>query len=119
LIACADKILHQNFDGNAGFNVDSGVIDAGRASASASRPKTKLPSHIRRVAEKYNCPMPTIDVAHQHLLTARALHSQAKQKGQAQFESLDCSGLVGTRSSAGWSGFDRFKVRIFLFYGTS
>jgi hypothetical protein len=56
--------------------------------------------------------MPAIDVAHQHLLTARALHEQRKKEGQAEFQRLDWSGLIaGTRTAAGLSGFDRSKVR--------
>ncbi|KAJ3569730.1 hypothetical protein NP233_g4855 [Leucocoprinus birnbaumii] len=95
LIGYADKILHEKFDGDAGFNIDGGIKDA---------------AHIRQLTEQLNSPMPVIDVAHQHLLTARALHEQRKQDGDAKFQRLDWSGLVaGTRAAAGLSGFDRSK----------
>lgn len=35
--------------------------------------------HIRRLTTTFNSPMPCIDVAHQHLITARALHQAAQQ----------------------------------------
>lgn len=55
--------------------------------------------------------MPVIDIAHQHLLTARALHQNKKQEGKAKFETLDWSGIVaGTRVAAGLDGFDSQKV---------
>ena len=70
------------------------------------------PSHIRRLSAKYNCPMPAIDTAHQHLLTARALHLRQKNEGHADVApSLDWSGIVaGTRAAAGLSGFNRAHV---------
>ena len=76
---------------------------------------TSLGSHIRRLSAKYNCPMPAIDVAHQHLITARAIHLKKKNEGEDVVGSLDWSGIVaGTRAGAGLDGFDRNKVRSFL-----
>lgn len=58
-------------------------------------------SHIRRLAEEASVPMPIIDIAHQHLVSARA-------NGGDQ---LDWSSLVGgERISAGLPPFST-KVR--------
>lgn len=55
--------------------------------------------------------MPVIDIAHQHLITARALHTAQKAEGKHHFETLDVSGLVaGARVAAGLDGFDSAKV---------
>lgn len=68
-------------------------------------------SHIRRLTAEFNSPMPAIDVAHQHLLTARAIHQSMKQEGKAVYETLDWSGIVaGTRVAAGLDGLDSNKV---------
>jgi hypothetical protein len=54
--------------------------------------------------------MPVIDVAFQHLVTARALHAAQKHEGKEQFEVLDWSAMVaGPRVSAGLDGFDSQK----------
>lgn len=51
--------------------------------------------------------MPTIDTAHQHLVTARALHAAQVVQGTQQFDTLDWSAIVaGTRVAAGLDGFD-------------
>lgn len=51
--------------------------------------------------------MPVIDTAHQHLLTARALHRSQVVQGKEKFETLDWSALVaGARVAAGLDGFD-------------
>jgi hypothetical protein len=56
--------------------------------------------------------MPAIDIAHQHLLTARAIHTANKQAGKATFETLDWSGVIaGTRVAAGLDGLDSQKVQ--------
>lgn len=56
--------------------------------------------------------MPVVDTAHQHLLTARAIHTSHKQEGKAVFDTLDWSGIIaGTRVAAGLDGFDSQKVR--------
>ncbi|KAG6868487.1 hypothetical protein C0993_002025 [Termitomyces sp. T159_Od127] len=78
-----------------GFSIDGGIKDA---------------SHIRRLTAELNSPMPAIDVAHQHLLTARAIHQGMKQEGKAVYETLDWSGIVaGTRVAAGLDGLDSNK----------
>ena len=69
-------------------------------------------SHIRRLAAECNSPMPVIDTAHQHLLTARAIHTNQKQEGLAIFDTLDISGIIaGSRVAAGLNGFDNEKVQ--------
>jgi len=56
--------------------------------------------------------MPGIDVAHQNLLTARALYERNAKEGKAHWPTLDWSGIIaGTRVSAGLNGFDKTKVR--------
>lgn len=46
--------------------------------------------------------MPIIDIAHQHMLTARAGHNLKKLQGTAKYETLDWSALVtGVRVTAG------------------
>ena len=68
-------------------------------------------SHIRRLSTEVNSPMPAIDVAHQHLLTARAIHQVQKQEGRAKFDTLDWSGMVaGIRVAAGLDGLDCQQV---------
>ncbi|KAJ8488738.1 hypothetical protein ONZ45_g13848 [Pleurotus djamor] len=94
-IAYADKIAHDKFDGSVGFAVDGGIKDA---------------SHIRRLTAELNSPMPVIDIAHQHLITARAIHANQVAQGKEQFKTLDWSGLVaGARVAAGLDGFDSQK----------
>ncbi|KAJ8518777.1 hypothetical protein ONZ45_g4213 [Pleurotus djamor] len=90
-----DKIAHDKFDGSVGFAVDGGIKDA---------------SHIRRLTAELNSPMPVIDIAHQHLITARAIHANQVAQGKEQFKTLDWSGLVaGARVAAGLDGFDSQK----------
>lgn len=46
--------------------------------------------------------MPVIDIAHQHMLTARAGHISKSLQGTAKYETLDWSALVsGVRVTAG------------------
>lgn len=55
--------------------------------------------------------MPVIDVAHQHLITARAIHANQAAQGKENFKTLDWSGLVaGPRVAAGLDAFDSQKV---------
>jgi len=69
-------------------------------------------SHIRRLTAEHNAPMPVIDTAHQHLLTARAIHTSQKQEGRAVFDTLDWSGIIaGARVAAGLDALDSQKVR--------
>ncbi|KAG2022831.1 hypothetical protein CC2G_000550 [Coprinopsis cinerea AmutBmut pab1-1] len=93
MINYTQRMMTENFDGSNGFAIDGGIKDA---------------THIRRLSAKHNCPMPTIDVAHQHLVTARALHLRQKKEGKDTFEVLDWSGIIaGARTAAGLSGLDR------------
>lgn len=95
IVAYSDKMANDKFDGTVGFAIDGGIKDA---------------SHIRRLTAEVNSPMPAIDVAYQHLLTARALHQSQKQEGTAVFETLDWSGMIaGTRVAAGLDGLDSQK----------
>ncbi|KAL0951668.1 hypothetical protein HGRIS_008347 [Hohenbuehelia grisea] len=94
-VAYADKMVHDKFDGSVGFAIDGGIKDA---------------SHIRRLTAEHNSPMPNIDVAHQHMITARAIHTAQKAAGKQEYETLDWSGIVaGTRVAAGLDAFDSRK----------
>jgi hypothetical protein len=63
--------------------------------------------HIRRLTADLNSPMPLIDIAHQHLLTTRALHETQPDK---QYDPLDWSALISaTRVAAGLDAFDSQK----------
>lgn len=56
--------------------------------------------------------MPVIDIAHQHMLTARAVH-QAQPGENAKHQTLDWSSVVaGSRLAAGLDPFDLHKVRV-------
>jgi len=91
----ANKIVHDEFDGSKGFALDGGLKDA---------------SHIRRLTAELNAPMPVVDLAHQHMLTARAIHDAQKVAGTQSFDSLDWSALVaGPRVAAGLDGLDSSK----------
>ncbi|KAJ7665665.1 NAD-P-binding protein [Mycena rosella] len=95
LIRYSDRMSHDQFDGSTGFAIDGGIKDA---------------SHIRRLTAVHNSPMPTIDIAHQHLITARAIHTSKVQAGKEAVEVLDWSGIVaGTRVAAGLEPFDSHK----------
>ncbi|KAF7343190.1 NAD(P)-binding protein [Mycena venus] len=86
MIRYSERISQDNFDGSAGFSVDGGIKDA----------------HIRRLTAIHNSPMPCIDIAHQHLITARAIHRSKVQLGKETVEVLDWSSLVtGARAAAG------------------
>ncbi|KAK7058515.1 hypothetical protein VNI00_002149 [Paramarasmius palmivorus] len=94
-IAYADRMANDNFDGSVGFAINGGIKDA---------------SHIRRLTAELNAPMPAIDIAHQHLITARALHTAQKNEGKKVVDTLDWSGIVaGSRVAAGLDGFDSKK----------
>lgn len=74
---------------------------------------------MRRLTAKYNSPMPAIDSAFHHLLSARALDTRLKNEGVSTLEAVDWSSLVaGTRVAAGLDGFDKKKViRTYLSQG--
>ncbi|KAF5368332.1 hypothetical protein D9758_002155 [Tetrapyrgos nigripes] len=95
LMAYSDRMANDNFDGSIGFAIDGGIKDA---------------THIRRLTATYNSPMPAIDVAHQHLITARAIHTTQKLEGKQSVETLDWSGIIaGSRVAAGLDPFDSKK----------
>lgn len=74
-------------------------------------------SHIRRLTSEHNSPMPVIDIAHQHLITARALQTSLKQEGKAVFDPLDWSAIVAaSRVAAGLDGLDKKKVSAIDWY---
>lgn len=77
------KIKNNQFNGQDGFTLNGGIKDC---------------THIRRLATSVDCPMPTMDAAHSHLVAARANGGGDK----------DWSSLVGgQRISAGldpWEG---------------
>ncbi|KAL7417916.1 6-phosphogluconate dehydrogenase [Mrakia frigida] len=82
------KMLKNDYNGQDGFTLAGGIKDA---------------AHIRKLAEEHGVPMPLIDIAHQHLISARA-------NGGAK---LDWSSLVGgVRISAGLPPFSGQKNRL-------
>jgi hypothetical protein len=85
-------MLHNNFDGSVGFNINGGVKDA---------------SHMRRLSAEHNSPWPAVENAFQHMLTARALHEAQERTGTTSFPVLDWSALIaGTRVAAGLDGLE-------------
>ncbi|KAK7465511.1 hypothetical protein VKT23_005485 [Stygiomarasmius scandens] len=95
LMAYSDRMAHDKFDGTVGFAIEGGIKDA---------------THIRRLTATYDSPMPVIDVAHQHLITARAIHSIQKREGKPVVGTLDWSGIIaGSRVAAGLDPFDSKK----------
>ncbi|KAH9950939.1 NAD-P-binding protein [Amylocystis lapponica] len=81
------KIRDDQFDGSKGFALEGGLKDA---------------NHMRRLVTELNSPMPVLDAAHGHLLTARALHASQVDRGDQAFDILDWSSLVaGARVAAG------------------
>jgi hypothetical protein len=90
-------MLDNAFDGTHGFAINGGIKDA---------------AHIRRLAAASDAPMPALDVAYQHLLTARATHAAQTRAGAPEFPVLDWSALVaGTRVAAGLEPLHRDEVR--------
>jgi hypothetical protein len=56
--------------------------------------------------------MPVVDIAHQHMLTARAGHTLKKLQGTSKYETLDWSALVsGVRVAAGLAATGSGSVR--------
>lgn len=69
-------------------------------------------SHIRRLTSELNSPMPVVDIAHQHMLTARAGHIKKQLQGTSKYETLDWSALVsGVRVAAGLAATGSGSVR--------
>ncbi|KAJ7879289.1 NAD-P-binding protein [Mycena olivaceomarginata] len=87
IIRYSERISQNDFDASAGFSIDGGIKDA---------------SHIRRLTALHNSPMPCTDIAHQHLITARAVHKSKVQSGKETVDVFDWSSLVtGARAAAG------------------
>ncbi|KAJ6504190.1 NAD-P-binding protein [Mycena vitilis] len=98
ILRYSERMSTDHFDGATGFSIDGGIKDA---------------SHIRRLTAVYNSPMPSIDIAHQHLVTARAIHTSNVQAGKETVEVLDWSGIVaGTRVAAGLQPFESKNVGV-------
>ena len=92
----ANKMTNDLFDGRAGFAIEGGIKDA---------------RHVQKLAGDNNSPLPTLDLAHRNLLTARAIHSAQGQRGVQKHEVLDWSALVaGPRVAAGLDGLNSGKV---------
>ncbi|GBE77262.1 hypothetical protein SCP_0101350 [Sparassis crispa] len=90
-----NRMMNDDFDGSTGFAVDGGLKDA---------------VHITRLATELNSPMPAVDAARRHLLTARAQQSAQALRGESTFELLDWSSLIaGPRVGAGLEPFDSGK----------
>jgi len=93
-IGYGNKILNNDFDGSKGFAIEGGLKDA---------------SHIRRLVEELNSPMPIIDIAHQRMLTARAYDAKLKPE-QRRWKELDWSAMViGQRLASGLEPLDSKK----------
>ncbi|KAJ7157295.1 NAD-P-binding protein [Mycena filopes] len=93
IIRYSERMSNDQFDGTTGFSIDGGIKDA---------------SHIRRLTAVHGAPMGMIDVAHGHLITARAIHNSKVQSGATPtVDVLDWSGIIaGTRVAAGLEPFD-------------
>ncbi|KAJ4485727.1 NAD-P-binding protein [Lentinula aciculospora] len=95
LMGYADRMARDDYDGVDGFSLDGGIKDA---------------SHIRHLTAKYNAPMPMIDIAHQRLITARAIHTAQKEEGTQSLDVLDWTALIaGSRVAAGLDPFNSRK----------
>ncbi|KAI6114893.1 NAD(P)-binding protein [Pisolithus croceorrhizus] len=98
LIIYGDRMLNQHFDGTKGIAIDLGV---------------SVLNDVCRLAVELNCPMPTIDIAHQSLVTARSIHEHLKQTGTNRWDVLDCSALIASRRvSAGLEPFESDNHRV-------
>ncbi|KAJ4002250.1 hypothetical protein F5050DRAFT_1802533 [Lentinula boryana] len=95
LMGYADRMARDDYDGVDGFSLDGGIKDA---------------SHIRHLTAKYDAPMPMIDIAHQRLITARAIHTAQKEEGTQSLDVLDWTALIaGSRVAAGLDPFHSRK----------
>ncbi|PPQ64087.1 hypothetical protein CVT24_008900 [Panaeolus cyanescens] len=96
----------QHFWGHQGCNASSSWFKD-------IHPLTINHRHIRRLTAEHDAPMPAIDVANQHLVTARAIHTRKFKEGAATLDALDWSGIIaGTRIAAGLDGFNRAQEPI-------
>lgn len=85
LLRYSERIAHNKFDATGGFNLAGGLADA---------------HHIRTLADSNNVPMPMVDTAQQHMITARA------QGG----DHMDWTALVGGQRIA--SGMPPFAGKV-------
>ncbi|KAF5366948.1 hypothetical protein D9757_010838 [Collybiopsis confluens] len=116
LMGYAERMAHDDYNGVDGFSLDGGIKDASQVSFLEC---SKYPSlidflfsHLRRLTAQYNVPMPVIDIAHQHLITARAIHSSQKEEGLQTLDILDWSALIaGSRVAAGLDPFNSRKKK--------
>lgn len=106
-----NKMVKDAFDGLKGFAIDGGLKDANHVRRLVTEYNSPMPAVVSRIYGVYGVPlshMPTHlqDVAHGHLLTARAIHQEQSKRGEQAFDVLDWSGLVaGTRVAAGLDAF--------------
>ncbi|KAG8936360.1 hypothetical protein FRC03_000150 [Tulasnella sp. 419] len=90
----SNRILNNDFNGNTGFSLDGGIKDV---------------HHAQRLASQINAPAPILDITHQHLLTARAIHNSTALE-ERKFETLDWSSMVSaSRVASGLNPFDSAK----------
>jgi len=95
LMGYADRMMRDDFNGVDGFSLEGGIKDA---------------SHVRRLTAQYGAPMPIIDIAHQRLITARAIHTAQKEEGTETLDLLDWTALIaGSRVAAGLDPFHSRK----------
>lgn len=91
----ADKMTHDKFDGSKGFSIDGGIKDA---------------QHIRQLTSAHGSPMPIIDIVHQQMITAKALHNANKQANVPTHDVLDMTAIIAaSRIAAGLDAFDSKK----------
>ncbi|KAG8931862.1 hypothetical protein FRC01_000694 [Tulasnella sp. 417] len=89
------RILTDDFDASNGFQIDGGLKDV---------------HHMQRLASEHQVPIPIIDIAQQHLVTAKALN--ASQPSYKVIQNQDWSSLVAaSRVAAGLSPFDSSSHR--------
>ncbi|KAH8835592.1 NAD(P)-binding protein [Flagelloscypha sp. PMI_526] len=95
-ISYAERMANNRFEASQGFEINGGIKDA---------------HLIRKLTNEYNSPMPTIDIAHQHLLTARAINeTRLKTGADNAIPNLDWSGLIaGSRTAAALEPFTSTK----------
>ncbi|KAF7302819.1 NAD(P)-binding protein [Mycena kentingensis (nom. inval.)] len=98
IVRYSERMSTNDFNAKNGFSINGGIKDA---------------SHIRRLTAVHNAPMPSIDIAHQHLITARAIHTGKVQAGQDAVDVLDWSGIAaGARVAAGLPPFETTNVGV-------
>ncbi|KAG8872175.1 hypothetical protein FRB97_007900, partial [Tulasnella sp. 331] len=92
LIKYGERILNDDFDGDTGFNINSGLKDV---------------HHIQRLSAQYDCPVPFLDTTGRHIVTARALN--AARPEHERHPNLDWSAMVAASRVA--AGLDPFNSK--------